>query len=83
MNRVPSAPATPAAWKTIFQAEIDSTLIFSMVEYPDGQLDVLRNGRSISPSPWSNQDLVNCVRTFQKVARLAAAARATESHSVS
>jgi hypothetical protein len=80
MNGAPSASAAPAVWKTIFLAEIDSTLAFSLVEYADGQLDVLRNGRSISPSPWSSEDLVNCVRTFQKVSRIAAAARAGQSH---
>ena len=72
MSRVTSATAPPAVWKTIFLAEIDSSLTLSMVEYPDGQLDVLRNGKSISPSPWSAEALVNCVRTFQKVSRLAA-----------
>lgn len=83
MSRAPSVSAAPAVWKTIFLAEIDSSLTFTMVEYPDGQLDVLRNGRSISPSPWSSEDLVNCVRTFQKVSRLAAAARASQVPSAS
>lgn len=82
MSRTHSVSAAPAVWKTIFLAEIDSTLTFSMVEYPDGQLDILRNGRSIAPAPWSSEELVNCVRTFQKVSRLAAAAsRASESRS--
>lgn len=74
MSRTHSAPAGPAVWKTIFLAEIDSTLAFAMVEYPDGQLDILRNGSSIAPAPWSSDELVNCVRTFQKISRLAAAA---------
>ena len=82
MSRTHSATAGPAVWKTIFLAEIDSTLTFSMVEYSDGQLDILRNGRSIAPAPWSSEELVNCVRTFQKVSRLAAAAaRASSPHS--
>jgi hypothetical protein len=62
------------AWKTIFVAEIDSSLIFSMVEYSDGQLDILRNGQSISSNPWPGTELINCVSAFQKVSRLAAAA---------
>jgi hypothetical protein len=64
----------PPPWKTIFVAEIDPSLVFSMVEYTDGQLDILRNGTAISPSPWSGAELTNCVNAFQKVARLAAAA---------
>lgn len=82
MSRAPSAPVGPTVWKTIFLTEIDSTLAFAMVEYPDGQLDILRNGSSIAPAPWSSDDLVNCVRTFQKVSRLAtAAARGGDSRS--
>lgn len=81
MSPAHSVSAAPAVWKTIFLAEIDSTLTFSMVEYPDGQLDILRNGRSIAPAPWSNEELVNCVRTFQKVSRLAAAAARNGGHS--
>lgn len=81
MSAATSATTATAAWKTIFLAEIDATLTFSMVEYADGQLDVLRNGTSISPTPWPSGELVNCVRTFQKVSRLAAAAaQANPSH---
>ena len=68
------------AWKTIFVAEIDSSLIFSMVEYSDGQLDILRNGQSISPNPWPGTELINCVSAFQKVSRLAAAAHTPQQH---
>lgn len=70
----------PPPWKTIFVAEIDPSLVFSMVEYNDGQLDILRNGTSISPSPWPGAELINCVSAFQKVARLAAAAHGQAQH---
>jgi hypothetical protein len=68
------------AWKTIFVSEIDSSLSFSMVEYSDGQLDILRNGRSISANPWPGEELINCVSAFQKVSRLAAAAHTQQQH---
>lgn len=84
MSRTQSPSAGLVVWKTIFLTEIDSTLTFSMVEYSDGQLDVLRNGRSIAPAPWSSDELTNCIRTFQKVSRLAAAAaRASDAQSIS
>lgn len=73
MSAIVSNSAAPPAWKTIFVAEIDSSLSFSMVEYTNGQLDILRNGTSIAASPWSGGDLANCVRTFRTVSRLAAA----------
>lgn len=73
-----SAGADPQVAKTIFLAEIDAALNFSMVEYADGRLDILRNGSAISPSPWPPAELPACVATFQKIARLAAAAAAAQ-----
>ena len=74
MSRTQMAPSATAASKTIFVAKIDPTLTFCMVEYADGQLDILRNGNSIAPEPWPSEDLDNCVSAFQKISRLAAAA---------
>ena len=62
--------------KTIFVTDIDPTLNFSLVEYVDGRLDIFRNGAPISPSPWPVAELHNCVNTFQKISRIAAAAAA-------
>ena len=68
------AASATAGSKTIFVVKIDPALTFCMVEYADGQLDILRNGDSIAPQPWSSEDLDNCVSAFQKISRLAAAA---------
>lgn len=72
----PSSSAELQVAKTIFVREIDASLNFSLVEYVDGRLDIFRNGERISPSPWPVAELHNCVTTFQKISRIAAAAAA-------
>ena len=42
--RGPSSAAELQVAKTIFVTEIDVSLNFSLVEYVDGRLDILRNG---------------------------------------
>ena len=75
MSQLTSSPL-PQVAKTIFVTEIDASLNFSLVEYVDGRLDIFRNGERISPSPWPVAELHNCVTTFQKISRIAAAAAA-------
>lgn len=60
--------------KTIFRANIDSSLTISMVEYVDGRLGIHRNGAAIAMGPWNDSELCECVNTFQKVSRAAAIA---------
>ena len=58
--------------KPIFKASLDASVTLLMVEYADGQLAILRNGRPVNEGPWPSAQLDDCIDVFQRMCRAGA-----------
>jgi hypothetical protein len=73
MNSLAGVKNPVSVTKTIFRADLDEEMTLSLVEYEDGRLGILRNGRAIENEPWPTGEVVECVNAFQRLAHQYAA----------